>query len=390
MIKPKYILPSVFFLILVTVLLCQIRSSGSEQIVEAPVMEKVYTRTDSIVSHYDNLLAPLIDSSGTVGAAVVITHAGRIEYLKCFGLKKAAGNNPVDENTIFRLASVSKTVTGVLAGILDKEGMISLDDRVIDYLPGFRLKDSVNTHDLTIRHVLSHTSGLVPHAYDNLVEAGYPLKTIMDSLKYVNISDIPGKLYGYQNVIFSLYDTISEAVSGMKFNDLLQEKVFGPFGMHNASAGFQSFKESYNKALPHSRQRVLSLNDRYYNTNPAAGINASISDMGRFLLAVTGYRSQVLPVPVADTMLSPQVLSPLRRVYLRKWDGVESKHYGLGWRIIGYKGHQIGYHGGYVQGYQAEIAVCREEGLGIAFLTNSPNGVASGVVPMFLDLYFEW
>jgi len=304
-------------------------------------------------------------------------------------VKDVSGNDPINENTIFRLASVSKTVTGVLAGILDNKGIVDLDDKVMDYLPGFKLKDSLNTSDLSVRHVLSHTSGLVPHAYDNLVEARYPLKTLIDSLKYVNISDIPGKLYGYQNVVFSLYDTISEVGSGKKFIDLLQEEVFGPFGMQNASAGFQSFFDNNNKALPHSRNNLLSLNDKYYNTNPAAGVNASISDMGQFLIALSGFDPEVIPAGVADTVLSPQVLSPLRRVYLRKWDGVESKQYALGWRIIGYKGHEIGYHGGYVQGYQAEVAVCREEELGIAFLTNSPVGVGSGAVPLFLDLYFK-
>ena len=134
---------------------------------------------------------------------------------------------------------------------------------------------------------------------------------------------------------------------------------------------------------------MLDLNDRYYNTNPAAGVNASISDMGRFLLAITGNIPGVLPGSIADTVLFPQVVSPLRQVYLRRWDELDSKHYALGWRIFRYKGHDIGYHGGYVQGYQAEIAVSQEEELGIAFLTNSPNGVGSGTVPMFLNLYFE-
>jgi beta-lactamase class C len=79
----------------------------------------------------------------------------------------------------------------------------------------------------------------------------------------------------------------------------------------------------------------------------------------------------------------------LRWIYLRQWDRVDSKHYGLGWRIIGYKGRQVAYHGGYVSGYRAELAVCRDEGIGIAFLTNSPGKVGSRVVPDFLDMWFE-
>ena len=390
MIRSRNLLTVAAIVILITIVFYQSMTGSSDP---SPSTDKtgpvkVLTHMDSLIIKYDSLLTALIDSNETVGAAVVITHRGEIVHLKCYGVKRAGWNDPVDENTIFRLASVSKPVTGVLAGILDDEHIISLDDKVIEYLPGFTLKDSVNTFDLTVRHILSHTSGLVPHAYDNLVEAQIPFKTIIDSLSRVNISSVPGRLYGYQNVIFSLYDTISEVRTGRKFEDLLKEKVFDPLGMVNASAGYQAFANHDNKALPHSRKTTLPLNNKYYITNPAAGINASITDMGRFLLAVSSDGYGTLPAGIADTVLSPQVLSPLRRVYLKKWNGVESKHYGLGWRIIGYKGYMIGYHGGYVQGFRAEIAVCREEELGIAFLTNSPGRVGSSAVPMLLDLYF--
>jgi beta-lactamase class C len=124
--------------------------------------------------------------------------------------------------------------------------------------------------------------------------------------------------------------------------------------MTNASAGFEGFEENPNKAYPHARSRgsykTLRLNDRYYNTKPAAGINASISDMGNFLLAFSTMDSSALKQDVAETVLHPQVISPLRWNYLRKWDRVDSKHYALGWRVFGYKGRTVAYHGGYVQG----------------------------------------
>lgn len=393
MIKPKYILAIAVVLIVFAVYYYQANVKASDSLVEDIVVEKIYTKMDSLIFRYDSLLSNKIDSLGSVGAAIVITYKNEIVFLKCYGVKKTEGNDSIDSNTIFRLASVSKTITGVLAGILSEENIIDLDDKVIDYLPGFKLKDSINTHDLSIRNILSHTSGLVPHAYDNLVEAQVPFSVILDSLFRVNISDVTGKLYGYQNVVFSLYDTISHVKTSKSFDELLKEKVFIPFGMNRASVGFNSFAENENKAFPHGRYKgkykLLALNDRYYNTNPAAGINASISDMGQFLLTLSGSDSSILNTNVAKKVLTPQVVSPLRWNYLRKWGKVESKHYALGWRIIGYKGRPIAYHGGYLRGYRAEIALCRDEEFGIAFLTNSPNGVGSMTVPVFLDMYFE-
>jgi beta-lactamase class C len=348
---------------------------------------------DSLVLLFDKDLTQLIDSLAPVGTATVVTHNNRIIYQKCTGVKQVGGDDPVDEETMFRLASVSKTITGVLAGMLHHDQIVGLDDKVTDYLSEFKLKDTLSTATLTVRNILSHTSGLVPHAYDNLVEAKVPFSVIMDSLWRVNISDIPGRLYGYQNVMFSLYDTIAAIKTGLPFDRLLKERLFYPFGMRSASAGYAPFADNPNKAMPHIRSgkgyRPIGLNDRYYNTNPAAGINASISDMGKFLLAINTRDPHLMHPQVIDTVLSPQVVSPLRRVYLRQWNGVESKHYGLGWRIIGYNGCQVAYHGGYVRGYRAEIAVCRDQGIGIAFLSNSPGSTGSYVIPMFLDLYFK-
>lgn len=392
--KPRNIAVSAAIILLLALLYQWINAGESATPPEESTEMKsrpVYTRMDSMVFLYDSLLGSRIDSMGSVGGAVVVTHRQDIKLLKTFGVKEAETADSVNQQTLFRLASVSKTVTGVLAGILDYEGILDLDDRVVEHLPAFKLKDSVNTADLTIQNLLTHTSGLVPHAYDNMVEAGVPLRTILDSLFRVNISGIPGTLYGYQNVMFSLYDTICRAETGRSYDELVRSRVFEPFGMNSASTGFAPFKNSSNKALPHARYggryRPLPLNGRYYNTNPAAGVNASIADMAQFLLAL-GNAGKLDPA-VADTVFHPRIQSPLRWIYLRRWDKVESKEYALGWRIIGYHGLKIAYHGGYVQGYKAEIAYCPEEDLGIAFLTNSPNRVASEIVPLLLDLYVE-
>ncbi len=92
---------------------------------------------------------------------------------------------------------------------------------------------------------------------------------------------------------------------------------------------------------------------------------------------------------ICRTVFTPQVVSPLSRRYLNHWEGVDSKQYAIGWRIIGYKGRKVAYHGGYVQGYKAEIAVCEKEHTGIVYLTNAPNKTASKTVPRFLDILFE-
>ncbi len=346
-----------------------------------------------VLTKFDSLYNINIEQSGAIGGAVVITYKGQIAMIKCFGVKKAGENSPVDENTIFRLASVSKAVSGVLAGILTENKTITLDDKVIDCLPDFRLKLPESTNSITIRHLLSHTTGLIPHAFDIMVEDKVPLNKIMPHLNEVEIVSPPGLFYAYQNVMFSLFDPIIAAKTKKSFQTVLHENIFEPFGMKNASSDFESFQNNENKAFPHVKNNKgfasVPLNDRYYVTVPAAGINASISDMGQFLIAISGKDDDLFSRNAREIVFAPQVETALKRSYYLNWDKIDSKHYAIGWRIINYKDRKIAHHGGYVSGYQAEIAICEAEEVGIAILTNSPNSFFSEGIPTFFNLFIK-
>ncbi len=335
-----------------------------------------------------------LDSSHTVGAAYTIVHDGKVLFTGTFGERKRGDNAPVDEHTLFRLASVSKGFAGALACLLEMDGSLSLQDKVVDYYPNFKLKDSINTVDLTIQHILSHTSGLVPYAFDNLVEADQELNTIVERLPEVDISAPPGELYGYQNVVFSMLDPITRSATGVPYQVLLQEMIFNPLGLTDASAGPVNLSKNPNMAFPHVKTGAgyvpLNPHEGYYNVMPAAGINASISDMGQWLMALLGSKPGQLPENVRNKLVSPIIYTPLKWRYTRYWKPFRERYYSLGWRIYKYQGRDIVYHGGYIRGYRAEIGYCPEENVGIAFLQNSPNGLASQCVPTFLDLFFEY
>jgi len=345
------------------------------------------------IRKFDMFLRDSLHGTGCIGAAATIFYQDNIVYTLTHGVKRAGTKDSVDRHTVFRLASVSKGFAGVLAAILEEEGIISMDDRIIEYLPAFRLKDSVNTHDLAIRHVLNHTSGLVPHAYDNLAEDGKTIKEIIPELARAEIAGIPGQYYGYQNVVFSLIDTLAVLKTERDYGELVNRKIFKPLGMKDASMGYRGLVWNHNVAFPHDRingeYHPLPLNTGYYNLLPAAGVNASIDDMGKWLAALLGFVPKKLDTAVIRLISTPQVCTPLKRNYTRFWDPIEARYYSYGWRIFDYKGIRILYHGGYVRGYRAEIAFCPEEKTGIAFLLNSPNRLASQVVPTFFNMYLE-
>ena len=345
------------------------------------------------ILRFDEFLQLYSDSLGTVGSAATIVHGNEIVYTHTYGVRRAGTNDSVNEHTVFRLASVSKGFAGVLACHLQEHEILSLDDRVISYLPGFQLKDSINTQDLTIKHLLNHTSGLVPHAYDNLVEDGQSMAEILPRLVEVDIAAVPGKYYGYQNVMISLMDTITELATGESYSDLMEKEIFNPLQMDDASTGYRELVWNRNVAFPHSRRRgefyPLPLHTGYYNMLPAAGVNASIADMGNWLRALLGNSPETLNPTTLDLICTPQIQTPLKRAYTRRWETLDGRYYSLGWRIFDYKGKRIMYHGGYVRGYQAQIAFCPELEIGLAFLQNSPNGIATRSVPTFFNMLLE-
>jgi beta-lactamase class C len=189
--------------------------------------------------------------------------------------------------------------------------------------------------------------------------------------------------------MFSLYDTIVASKTGKKYGEVLKEKLFIPFAMNDACTGLESFVNNKNKALPHSGTNPIKMNDRYYNTIPAAGVNASISDMKNFLLTLLTDSTPALN-NVEEMIFTPQIQTDLTGGYFSQWNKVDSKEYGIGWRIIGYKGRKVAYHGGFVKGYRAEIALCKDEQVGIVYLSNSPSTVAARSVPEFINRLFDF
>lgn len=147
-----------------------------------------------VVAEFNEFMDLELNSSRTVGAAYTVVMGDRVVHTGTYGEKRVGSGERVDGHTLFRLASVSKGFAGALACILEEEEVFSLDDRVVDLYPGFKLKDSLNTADLTLRHLLSHTSGLVPYAFDNLVEAGEELASIVERLPEVEISGPPRRV----------------------------------------------------------------------------------------------------------------------------------------------------------------------------------------------------
>jgi beta-lactamase class C len=159
--------------------------------------------------------------------------------------------------------------------------------------------------------------------------------------------------------------------------------------MNDASLGLAGIESAPHWARPHVRSRngwvAIKPKPTYYRLAPAAGVNASISDMAQWLLAHTGHRPDVLPAPLLATLHAPVVSTPgeMRSGWRR--DRLNTASYALGWRVFDYSGEEVVFHAGAVQGYRGMTALLPGRDLGIAILWNSESSLPSGMLPTIID-----
>jgi beta-lactamase class C len=356
-----------------------------------PIDPGPVTEPNTFIVEYDSSLTQAFTESEIPGLAVAIVQEGKIVYMKGFGRRRVGEEGQIDVNSVFRISSLSKGFASVLAGILVKQGLLHWDDRVENLLPGFALKDSTNTRDLTVRHVLGHTSGLTSHTYDNLIEANVRFEEITRKLREAPVLYPVGKYYTYQNVVYGLIGPIIKTVTGNDYDVELSRRLLTPLGMHQTSVGREGLLHSRNFAFPHIRKKgkwtPYPIKEAYYQVQPAAGINASVHDMALWLCALTGGKPDIVPPDVIDQVTRPQVETPreIRRFHLR--GQVQSAYYGMGWRIFDCGGHTVIFHGGGVKGYLAQLAFLPKERMGVVVLQNS--WAHSPFLFEFLDIYFS-
>jgi len=345
-----------------------------------------------LLTKYEQEILKLSQESHTPGAAIAVVYDSTIVYIKGFGLRNVLKPDSVDINTVFRIASVSKCFASFLSGILVEDSLLAWNDTVVNYLPTFLLKPREETAKLTVRHVLSHTTGLPYHAYTNMVEEGASLDSMLSWLKNINLGTRVGQSYSYQNVAYSIVGKVIEARTGKSYNEQLRERVFLPLKMTNASVDYVSMMKNINIATPHklargSRWTPAKITDTYYNVAPAGGVNASISDMANWMIALLGNRPDVITPETLAELYTPKVKAPSKNRNYGRMHRLSSSYYGLGWRVLHYPNDTLIYHGGYVNGYRSEVAINPKERIAVCILANAPGDLADNGIPLFFNLF---
>jgi CubicO group peptidase (beta-lactamase class C family) len=351
-------------------------------------------RIDDAISKVDGLVGDLMKSTGVPGMGIAIVRGGKTVYPKGFGVRdvsKGDGHdNKVDADTVFQLASVSKSAGAPVVAHEVTDSVIGWDTPVVSKLPRFALSDPYVTSHVTIADMYSHRFGLPDHAGDQLDGLGYDRRLSLERLKYLPLA--PFRIsYAYTNFGVTAAAEAVAGAAGKPWEDLSAEVLYRPPGMASTRSKFADFMARPNHAVNH-----VKVGDKWeprFQRDPdtqsaAGGVSSSVNDMARWLIMVLGngtYNGQwiaspdaVLPVNTAQVISVPAT-TPKGRPGL----------YGRGFNVsVTSSGRtEYGHSGAFTSGAATNFVVMPSEDVGIIALTNAaPIGVPETLTAQFMDL----
>lgn len=347
-------------------------------------------RIATTLSDYQRWLDELAKRNAVAGLATAIVVDNKVVFERTVGYANAATQQPVTADTVFRLASLSKAFATAITGLVVDDGKLSWSTHLVDVLPYFKLKDMQAADKATVADIMGQRLGLPRNTYDNMLEGDIPYEELVRKLDEVDLVCNVGACYGYQNIAFGMIGDVLFARTGDFFYRLVDKRIFYPLGMSTASYGRAALESSSSWARPHHPSShgwiPFEPSETYYRVAPAAGVNASLHDMEKWLIAQMGGRPDVLPPALLQVLHAPGIPTP-SELHATPWRSARltDAHYALGWRVYEYGGETLIYHAGAVAGYRTMIGFFPKYHVGVVTLWNSTGPTPSGLMPMVFD-----
>lgn len=339
-------------------------------------------QTDAIDAVIERMMAEL----GAPGAALGIVQNGELVYAKGYGVTEVGTDTLVTPQTIFSTASNAKTLTSTAIMQLVEQGKIDLDEPVTTYLPDFQMADD-RYKQITIRHLLSHRSGLpdidwtAPGFYDNPDNEEGALERLVQSLSDDELLSAPGEAFAYSSLGFGVLGDVIARVSGESYTTYIQEHIFDPLNMQSThqlleDLNFEQMASPHipgpngdwivNPTFPYAREE-----------GPGGHFYTSVEDMAKYAIA------QLRQGEGAGALLTPES-------YAAVWTEVADAPfpppedgYGLGWMLGEYGGHRVAGHGGLDLGYNAFMSLLPDDDIGVILMINQSDAVNLTSLPAF-------
>ena len=328
---------------------------------------------DGVSTRIDDYIRAEMQAQKIPGLSLAVIKNGEIVLAKGYGLANVEHQVPAKPETIFQSGSMGKQFTATAVMMLVEEGKLSLDDKITKFFP-----DSPEAwRNITVRHLLTHTSGLGDYPEDFDLRRDYTEDELVQRIKSVPLAFQPGEKWSYSNLAYVMLGVLIHKVSGKFYGDFLQERVFKPLGMSTARV-ISEADIVPNRAAGYRLVNGELKNQNWVsptlNTTADGALYLTVYDMAKWDAAL--YTEKLLKRSSLDQMWTAVKLN----------DG-KTFPYGFGWALGAVNGHRIVEHGGAWQGFKSQISRYVDDKLTVVVFANqaraNPAKIAHGVAALF-------
>ncbi len=345
------------------------------------------------VAQLEPLIEDTLAASGVPGLSIAIVHQDEVVYTGGFGVRSVDEPDAVDADTVFQLASVSKTLAATTVAAVVGDGVVTWDDRIVDLRDDFQLSDPWVTREVTIRDCFNHRTGMYGTAGDDLEELGFDRDQIIHQMRYLNLTGEFRQTYSYSNHGLTLGADSAAVAAGTTWEDLAEERLYAPLGMTSTSSRHADYIARENRAKLHVL--VDGVWEQKFDRqpdpqSPAGGVSSNVTDLAQWMRMLL--RDGTLDgVELIDPDALAEMYAPIMSRGVSPATGAPS-FYGLGWGVA-FDGAGRIYHdhaGAFSVGARTYVSLLPEEDLGIVVLSNAfPTGVPEAIAYSFSDLVLE-
>lgn len=330
------------------------------------------------------------------GLAAIVVKDGEVVFQKTYGVKNLETKEPVDEHTLFNMASTTKAMVAIAMGMLVDDGKVNWDDKVVDHLPYFKLSDSYITSDARVKDLFTHNLGI------GNADALWTIDSVStrETIRKFQFAEKTYPLRGgftYQNIMYAVAGEVIALVSGKPWNEFVKERIFDPLEMNRTQAIANDIFKVGNYVTPYSDDSEDGMVEVDYGFSdqigPAGMICSTANDISNYLTFLVNdgvYKSDTLVKPKTfkylfepHSFLGSNGTYPTNALTKPNWNT-----YGLGWFQQDYKGHKLDFHTGSLFGLVAIAGVMHDKNVAVYVFANLDHAeLRHAIMYKALDLY---
>lgn len=349
------------------------------------VFQPAIVQAQGTADRINEYLSAEIEAMGVPGLTAAVVYRGQVIYEGAFGVRRLGDTDALTPDHVFHMASVSKPFVATALVQLVEEGRLSLEDKVTDHVPYFRLDDE-RYRSITLRHMLNHTAGMVDvedyewdsPQFDEGAAERFVREMATDGMLWA-----PGDGFRYSNKAFDALGDVIAKVSGMSFEAYMQSRILDPIGMTGSSFIHSEIDEEVRtEGHVGSPPRVAGVYPYNRRHAPSSTLNSSVREMVNWML-VNLNRGEIGGVRILNSE-SHDLL----------WQNsagavTDAPAIGLSWFLAEFQGHRVVAHGGGDTGFRSYILLMPDDGIGVAIASNwsgtNTQQLAEGIVALVLE-----